>query len=112
MKRKLIASLLVLCLAFSIGLAHAQIGGKSCEPTTFSNVSPDTFECMKNKLQNYGFVIPPGNFGELSGKGITAVFEWDGKSVLTIKITKKPSIISCKTATAEITKFIGQCNGS
>ena len=112
MERKFIASLLVLCLAFSIGLAHAQIGEKGCEPTTFLNVPPDTFECMKTKLQDYGIYVPPGDSGELSGKGVVATFLWDGESILTIKITKKPSIVSCETAAKEITKFVEECQVS
>ena len=111
MKRRLIASLLVLCLAclaFSVGFAHAQ----SCESTTFSNVPPVTFECMKKKLQDYGIYVPPGNDGELSGHGITARFMWDGKSDLTIQITGKPFFVSCETAANEIKKFVDECQGS
>ena len=64
---------------------------------------------MKKKLQDYGINVPPGNKGELSGKGITGSFEWDGKSDLTLRITKKPFFISCGTADKEITKFVDQC---
>lgn len=105
MNRKLIAALLVLFLVFSVGFASA----KSCEPTTFSNVSPDKFECMKTKLHNYGIAVPPGNSGELSGKGIAARFVWDGKSNLTIQITNKPFFVSCGTAVNEIKKFVDEC---
>jgi hypothetical protein len=112
MKRKLIAFLIVLCLVFSIGLANAQIVGKECEPVTFHNVSPETFECMKKKLQDYGIYVPPGNMGELSGEGITAVFLWDENSNLTIKITQKPFFVSCERATNELTKFVEECQGS
>lgn len=112
MKRKFIAYLLVLCLAFSIGLADAQIGGNGCAPTSFLDVPPDTFECMKTKLQDYGISVLPGNFGELSGKGVTAVFLWDGKSILTIKVKEKPFAVSCETANNEIRKFVEECHGS
>jgi hypothetical protein len=108
MKRKFMVFLLVICLAFSVGFAHA----KPCEPTTFSNVPPDTFECMKKKLQDYGIYVPPGNDGELSGKGIAARFLWDGESTLTIQITEKPIFVSCGTADNEIKKFVNECHGS
>jgi len=108
---KLIVSLLMLCLVFSLGSAQAQIGRNSCEPVTVPNVAPDTFECMKKKLQDYGINVPPGNKGELSGKGITGSFEWDGKSNLTLIITKKPFIVSCETADREIIKFVDECKG-
>lgn len=108
MNRKLTASLLVICLAFSVGFAHA----KPCEPTTFSNVSSDTFECMKTKLQDYGIYVPPGNEGELSSKGIVAHFLWDGKSTLTIKVTDKPGFVSCRTADNELKKFVDECQVS
>lgn len=108
MNRKLIASLLVLCLAFSVGFAHA----KPCEPTIFSNVPPDTFECMKTKLQDYGIYVPAGNEGELSSKGIAAHFLWDGESILTIKVTDKPAFVSCRTADNELKKFVDECQVS
>jgi hypothetical protein len=109
MNLKLIVSLLLICLVFSLGSAQAQMGRNSCELVKVSGVTPDTFECMKKKLQDYGIDVPPGNKGELSGKGITGSFEWDGKSDLTLIITKKPSIISCGTADREITKFVDEC---
>ena len=108
MKGKLIASLIVLCLVFSVGFAYA----KPCEPTTFSNVQPKTFDCMKTKLQDYGIYVPPGNDGQLSGKGIAARFIWDGKSILTIQITEKPISVSCELAAREIKKFVEECQGS
>ncbi len=108
MNMKLIAALLVLFLAFSVGFAYA----KPCETTTFSNVSPDTFACMKTKLHNYGIDVPPGYNGELSGKGIVARFVYDGTSSLTIQIKDKPFFVSCGTADNEIGKFVKECQGS
>jgi hypothetical protein len=108
MKMKLMIFLLVLCLVFAVGFAQA----KGCEPTSFSNVPPDTFACMKTKLQNYGFYIPPGHNGELSGKGIAGSFSWDGNSILTIKIKHKPFFVSCGTAANEIKKFVDECQVS
>lgn len=106
MNRKLITSLVVLFLAFSVGFASA----KGCETTTFSKVSPDTFACMKTKLHNYGISVPQGYKGELSGKGIGAsfVYDPDAKS-LTIKITDKPLFVSCGIAANEIKKFVDEC---
>lgn len=101
--------LLLICLVFSIGSVQAQFWGRSCEPVTVSGVTPDTFECIKSNFQNYGIDVPPGNKGELSGRGITGSFEWDGKSNLTLKITRKPIFITCETADREITRFIDEC---
>lgn len=84
----------------------------SCEELTFSDVTPETFECMKSQLQEYGINVPPGNEGELSGQGITANFEWDGRSELTIRITEKPFFVSCSTAEQELAKFVEECKGS
>jgi hypothetical protein len=47
-------------------------------PIKLVNVTPDRFECMKERLQDAGITVPPGNEGELSGQGFTAEFEWDG----------------------------------
>ncbi|MDD2613488.1 MAG: hypothetical protein PHQ15_02075 [Methanosarcina sp.] len=84
----------------------------SCKPITFRNVPPDTFNCMKKKLQDYGIHVPLGYKGELSGKGITAIFEWDGQSNLTITITEKPFIVSCESAAQKIKGFVRACHGS
>jgi hypothetical protein len=106
MNRKLIAALLVLSLAFSVGFAYA----KGCETTTYSNVQPKVFDCMKTKLQNYGISVPQGYKGELSGKGIAAsfVYDADAKS-LTIQIKDKPLFVSCDIAANEIKKFVDEC---
>jgi hypothetical protein len=112
MNLKLIVSLLLMCLVFSLGSAQAQTGRNNCESIKVSGVTHDTFECMKKKLQDYGIDVPPGNKGELSGKGITGSFEWDGKSDLTLTITRKPFFISCRTAVREITKFVDVCKTS
>ncbi len=90
MKMKSIFSLLVVCLVFSPGLAQAQNEESSCKSITFVNVTPDAFECMKNRLQNYGIDVPPGNEGKLSERGVTGRFEWDGRSILTTTIEEKP----------------------
>lgn len=107
MNKKLVVSLLVLCLVFFVGFANA----KKCEPITFSNVSYNTFECMKSKLQNNGIYVPPGNEGELSGKGVTANFMWDEKSNLTIGVTGIPLLVRCETASNELNNFVEGCQG-
>jgi len=84
----------------------------SCKPITFCNFSPDTFKCMKKKLQDADIHIPPGNKGELSWAGIVVDFEWDGKCNFTIKITEKPLFISCDVAAYKIKKFVIECHGS
>jgi len=111
MKMKMIVSLLLICLVFSLGLAQAQNEKNSCKPITFLNATPDAFECMKKKLQDYGIDVPPGNEGELSGKGVTGSFEWDGKSILTITIKKKPFGVSCETADKMLIRFVDECKG-
>lgn len=111
MKVKLIVSLLAIYLVFSLGLAQAQNEKSDCKPLKFVNVTPDAFECMKNKLQNYGIEVPPGNEGEMSERGVTGSFEWDGESVLTITIKEKPSWVSCETADERVILFVDECKG-
>jgi hypothetical protein len=111
MKIRLIVSVLMVLLVFSLGLAQAQNGEGSCKPIKFVNVTPDAFECMKKKLQNYGIDVPPGSSGELSGKGVTGNFEWDGKSKLTIIIKEKPFLVSCETADEKLILFVDKCKG-
>jgi hypothetical protein len=112
MKIKLIVSLLLICLVFSLGFAQAQQNEESsCKPIKFVNVTPDAFECMKKKLQDYGIDVPSGNKGELSRKGITGSFVWDGKSELTIIIKEKPLLVSCETADKRLILFVDECKG-
>lgn len=106
---KLIAYMLVLFLVIPVGLGHAQFGESSCGPVTYSGVTPDLFECMKQNLQDYGIHVPSGERGELSGNGITADFKWDGQSILTIKIKEKPFFVSCRTINDEIRQFALDC---
>jgi len=84
----------------------------SCKPITFLDVKPDTFNCLKKRLQGYGIQVPAGNRGELSGKGVTANFEWDGQSTLTITITEKPFIVSYEVVAQQIKSFVRTCHGS
>lgn len=109
MKKISIACLLILCSIFSTGLAQAQFGGGDCRTVTYSGITPDRFECMKQNLQDYGIYVPPGENGELSGNGITANFEWDGESKLTITVTEKPFFISCRTITDRVRQFAQNC---
>ncbi len=109
MKKISIACLLVLCSIYSTGLAQAQFGWGGCRPVTYSDITPDRFECMKQNLQDNGIYVPPGKSGELSGSGITANFEWDGKLKLTITVTEKPFLASCGTITGEIRQFAQEC---
>jgi hypothetical protein len=108
---KKIFSLLILCLLFSLGGAQAQNEEGICKPIKFVNVTPSAFECMKTRLQDYGIQVPPGNNGELSGNGVTAEFEWDGKSELTITIKEKPFLVSCETADERLAFFVDECKG-
>lgn len=81
----------------------------SCKPLIFCNVSPDTFDRMKKRLNDAGIQTPAGNKGELSGMGIVADFEWDGICNLTVTIKKKPFFVSCEIAESQIKQFIIEC---
>jgi hypothetical protein len=109
MKKILIVYLLVLCSIYSVGLAQAQSGGGGCGPVTYSGITPDRFECMKQDLQDYGIYVPPGESGELYGNGIAAGFEWDRESKLTITVTEKPFFVGCGTITDRIRQFAQVC---
>lgn len=80
-----------------------------CKPVIIKNVTPDVFNCMKKKLSEAGLYVPSGKKGELSGKGVTADYEWDGESKLTITITEKPFIIGCGALQNKIKSFVRQC---
>lgn len=109
MKKISIACLILLCSIYSTGLAQAQFGGGGCRPVTYSGITPDRFECMKQGLQDYGISVPSGESGEISGNGITANFEWDGRSKLTITVTEKPFFAGCGTITDRVRQFAQDC---
>jgi len=67
---------------------------------------------MKKKLENAGIHTPPGNKGKLSGMGIVADFEWDGKCNLIITIKEKPFFVSSELAEYQIKQFVTECYGS
>ena len=79
---------------------------------TYQNVTPTVFECMKKKLEAAGTKVPHGNSGEMSSKGVTAHFEWDGKERLKITINKKPFYATCSMIIGKITNFVHECDGS
>ncbi|KKG15222.1 hypothetical protein EO98_15515 [Methanosarcina sp. 2.H.T.1A.6] len=80
-----------------------------CNPVTFHNVTPNVFNCMKQKLESAGLHVPSGNSGEISGSGVVADFNWDGTANLTITVKSKPFIVSCDTVTGKIQDFVHQC---
>ena len=84
----------------------------SCTPIKFRNVPPDVFNCMKKKLQEYGIHVPPGNRGEISGKGLLQISNGMGNLHLTITITEKPFIVSCGAVAGKIKGFVKECHGS
>ena len=83
-----------------------------CNPITYHNVPPNVFDCMKKKLEAAGIHVPPGDSGEMSGSGVKAHFEWDGKDNLKITIKEKPFIVSCGYVTGKISNFVHECHGS
>jgi hypothetical protein len=104
MKTKMKASLLIISLVLTIGTVSAQ----NCESQTFSKVTPTVFDSIKTFVQNYGIFVPSGDSGEISYRGVSAYFMWDGKSYLTIKFTNLPFLINCNTANAKLDSFINQ----
>jgi hypothetical protein len=104
MNLKIKASLLMISLVLTIGLASAQ----NCEPQIFSKVTPTVFDSIKTYVQNYGISVPSGNSGEISYMCVSAYFMWDGESNLTIQFTNLPCFINSDTANAKLDNFINQ----
>ena len=85
----------------------------SCKPITFRNISPDTFKCMKKKLQDYGIHVPPGKQRRTFREGNCGEFRMGWKSRnLTITIKEKPFFVSCEIAASKIKQFVIECHGS
>ena len=83
----------------------------ACGRVDYQGVTPTVFDCMKKKLEDAGIHVPSGDSGEMSGKGVTADYSWDGKSVLAVTITDKPWYASCGMVTGKIHDFVQECGG-
>lgn len=79
---------------------------------TYQNVSPEVFNCMKQKLAAVGVQIPQGNEGDIEGHGVKVHFKWDGMSSLTLSVKDKPWYISQETITGKIHGFVLECGGN
>lgn len=78
---------------------------------TYSNVKPDVFNSMKQKLAEAGVQVPQGNEGDIQGYGVKIYFKWDGVTNLTVTIKNKPWYISRETITGKIHDFVLNCGG-
>jgi hypothetical protein len=83
-----------------------------CDPVTFHNVNQGVFDCIKKKLSDACIPVPPGYCGRMQGLGVTADFNWDGTSNLTIRVIEKPWIVSSETVIEKISDFVRSCGGT
>jgi len=83
----------------------------ACKRVDYQGVTPTVFDCMKKKLESTGIHVPSGDSGKMSGKGVTADYSWDGKSILAVTVTDKPFIVSCGYVTGKIHDAIQDCGG-
>jgi hypothetical protein len=88
-----------------------KIDTEGCQGISFKNVTPDVFSCMKQKLQNYGIEVSPGNSGVLEGNGIVAHFIWDGEASLVIDIKERPLNTYCGQVSGKLRSFVRECQG-
>jgi hypothetical protein len=79
---------------------------------TYTNVKPEVFNYMKQKLTQAGVQVPQGNEGDLEGYGTKIHFKWDGVTNLTLSIKDKPWYISRETITGKIHDFVLACGGN
>ena len=82
------------------------------DSVTYSNVKPNVFSCMKQRLTEAGVQVTQGNEGDLEGHGTKVHFKWDGMANLTITIEDKPWYISHVTITGKIHDFVLACGGN
>lgn len=87
-------------------------GGSDSGSLTYRNVSPEVFNCMKQKLAAVGAQISQGNEGDIEGHGVKVHFKWDGVSNLALSVKDKPWYISQDTITGKIHDFVLECGGS
>lgn len=84
---------------------------EGCRGIKFKNVTPEVFSCMKKKMQEYGFKVPPGNSGVLEGNGIVARFSWDGEENLVIEVKERPLDTYCGQVSGKLRAFMRECQG-
>jgi hypothetical protein len=88
----------------------------ACTTVTFHGVTANVFQCLKEKLKQYGAKVPPGPDGTITGHemgiSITGQFHWDEQAAtLTITITDKPFFLPCGTISGAIHNAVHDCGG-
>ena len=92
-------------------MAGRKIDTEGCQGISFKNVTPEVFSCMKEKLQNYGIEVSPGDSGVLEGNGIVAHFIWDGEANLLIEIKERSLNTYCGQVSGKLRSFVRECQG-
>jgi hypothetical protein len=68
----------------------------ACEPITIEGVSQATMTELQRKIQGFGLKLPPGNSGTISGKGVSASFNYDpAAQTLEVTVLEKPFFVTC-----------------
>jgi len=82
-----------------------------CDQVTYNSVTPNVFECLKKKAEQYGVYIKEPT-GYIDSHGIKGHYEWDGERNLKIKVDDKPFYITCGQITGAIHDAIHDCGGA
>lgn len=68
-------------------------------------LTPDQFQAVRLRFAEHGVDLPEANSGELSYKGVTAGFTYDGEA-LRVAVTDKPFLASERMVREKLTAFI------
>ena len=68
-------------------------------------LTPEQFEQRKEIIAQAGIQIPNGNIGEISHKGVTVKYAYDGVSQLQVVVEHKPWMIPTSTVESKITEW-------
>lgn len=97
-----------LLLGYTLQSSAYYPSGAPCGSIVFSDVSPATWTCIKEKLTAKGFVIPNASSGEITSSDATADFALNASSK-TLTITVKTHSYTCEDINRAITETVDSC---
>lgn len=71
-------------------------------PTQTFPATPAQLDHLRAELATNGVTVPAGDSGQITGRGITADFTYDGSSGLVVTIRSKPWYLPAATIFADI----------
>ena len=84
----------------------------ACPTATFTEISPEVIECLREKLEEQGLEVPPGDAVTIKGRVSTLDVEWmEETATLTVTVTDKLWILPCEAIMGRMRVAVAGCGG-